>query len=188
MCGVQLFATPWTVAHQAPLSMGFSRQECWSGLPCPSPGDLPDPGIESRSPALQADSLWFEPPGRLNASIVRSIFNSPGKIIQFSSVAKSLCNPMNRSTPGLPVHHQLPESIESVMPSSHLILCHPLLFLPPIPPSIRVFSNESTVCMRWPKYWSFSLRTSEVGSPCEWRGGARHCSRAMVGESGLETC
>ena len=51
-------------------------------------------------------------------------------------------------------------SIESVMPSSHLILCHPLLLLPPIPPSIRVFSNESTLCMRWPKYWSFSLNIS----------------------------
>ena len=49
-------------------------------------------------------------------------------------------------------------SIESVMPSIHLILCHPLLFLPPIPPSIRVFSNESTLLMRWPKYWSFSFR------------------------------
>ena len=48
-------------------------------------------------------------------------------------------------------------SIESVMPSSHLILCHPLLLLPPIPPSIRVLSNESTLCMRWPKYWSFSI-------------------------------
>ena len=68
---------------------------------------------------------------------------------------------MNRSMPGLPVHHQLPEftqtSIESVMPSSHLILCRPLLFLPPIPPSIRVFSNESTLRMRWPKYWSFNF-------------------------------
>ena len=51
-------------------------------------------------------------------------------------------------------------SIESVMPSSHLILCHPLLLLPPIPPSIRVFSNESTLCMRWPKYWSFSFSVS----------------------------
>ena len=66
---------------------------------------------------------------------------------------------MNCSTPGLPVHHQLPEftSIESVMSSSHLILYRPLLLLPPIPPSIRVFSNESTLRMRWPKYWSFSL-------------------------------
>ena len=62
---VQLFATPWTVAHQAPLSMGFSRQEYWSGLPFPSPGDLPDPGIEPRSPALQAGTLTSEPPGSL---------------------------------------------------------------------------------------------------------------------------
>ena len=53
--------TPWTVAHQAPLSMGFFRQEYWSGLPFPSPGNLPDPGIESRSPVLQADSLPSEP-------------------------------------------------------------------------------------------------------------------------------
>ena len=53
---VRLFATPWTVAHQAPLSVEFSRQEYWSGLPFPSTGDLPDPGIEPRSPALQADS------------------------------------------------------------------------------------------------------------------------------------
>ena len=68
---------------------------------------------------------------------------------------------MNRSTPGLPVHHQLPEftqtSIESVMPSSHLILCRPLLLLSPVFPSIRVFSNESALFIRWPKYWSFSF-------------------------------
>ena len=72
---------------------------------------------------------------------------------------------MNRSMPGLPVHHQLPRlpklmSIELEMPSSHLILCRPLLLLPPIPPSIRVFSNESTLHMRWPKYWSFILSIS----------------------------
>ena len=60
---VQPFATPWTVAYQAPPSMGFSRQECWSGLPFPSPGDLPNPGIEPGSPALQADALPSEPPG-----------------------------------------------------------------------------------------------------------------------------
>ena len=62
---VQLFATPWTVAHQFPLSMGFSRQEYWSWLTFPSPGDLLDPGIEPRSPALQADSLPSKPPGKL---------------------------------------------------------------------------------------------------------------------------
>ena len=79
---------------------------------------------------------------------------------------------MNRNTPGLPVHHQLPEStsnsrsppkpmsIESVIPYSHLILCRPLLLLPSIFPSIRVFSSESTLCMRWPKYWSFSFNIS----------------------------
>ena len=88
--------------------------------------------------------------------------------VQFSSVAQScptLYNPVNRSTPVLLVHHNSQSSlklmcIKSVMPSSHLILCCPLLLLPPIPPSIRVLSNESTSCMRWPKYWSFSLSIS----------------------------
>ena len=61
---VQCFATLWTVAQQVPQSMGFSRQEYWNGLPCPPPGDLPDPGIKSESPALQADSLLPEPPGK----------------------------------------------------------------------------------------------------------------------------
>ena len=59
---VRLFVTPWTVAYQALPSMGFSRQEYWSGVPFPSPGDLPNPGIEPRSPALQADTLTSEPP------------------------------------------------------------------------------------------------------------------------------
>ena len=61
---VELLVILWTVAHQAPLSMGFSRQENWSGLPCPPPGDLPDPGIEPASLALQEDSLPTEPPGK----------------------------------------------------------------------------------------------------------------------------
>ena len=86
-------------------------------------------------------------------------------VAQFSPVAQScptLCDPMNRNTPALPVHHQLLEftklmSTELVMPSSHLFLGRPLLLLPPIPPSIRVISNESTLRMRWPKYWSFSF-------------------------------
>ena len=87
------------------------------------------------------------------------------KAFQFSSVAQScptLCNPRNRSTQAsLSITNSWTSfklmSIKSVMPSSHLILCRPLLLLPPIPPSIRVFSNESTLHMRWPKYWSFSL-------------------------------
>ena len=67
---VRLFATPWTVAHQAPLSMGFSRQEYWSWLLFLSPGDLPNPGIEPRSPALQADALTSEPPGKASKGSV----------------------------------------------------------------------------------------------------------------------
>ena len=88
-----------------------------------------------------------------------------GLSVRFSSVAQScptLCDPMNRSTPGLPVHHQLPEftqthvhRVSDAIQPSHP--CCPLLLLPPIPPSIRVFSNESTLHMRWPKYWSFSF-------------------------------
>ena len=85
--------------------------------------------------------------------------------IQFSSVAQScptLCGPMNCSMPGLPgITNSWSSlkltSIESVMPSSHLILYCLLLLLPPIPPSIKVFSNESTLRTRWPKYWSFSF-------------------------------
>ena len=92
----------------------------------------------------------------------------PNSSVQFSSVSQScptLCHPMNRSTPGLPVHHQLQESsqtmsIESVMPSNHLIICCPLLLLPSIFPSIMVFSNEWALHIRWPKYWSFSFKIS----------------------------
>ena len=62
---VPLFVTVWTVAHQAPLSMKFSRQEYWNGLPFPSPGDLPDPGIKPGSSALEADALISEPPGKI---------------------------------------------------------------------------------------------------------------------------
>ena len=88
--------------------------------------------------------------------------------IQFSSVIQScptLCNTMNCSMPGFPVHHQLrgppkPISMKSVMSSNHLILCCPLLLLPSVFPSIRVFSNESALRIRWPKYWSFSFNIS----------------------------
>ena len=65
---VRLFVTPWTAAHQAPQSMGFSKQEYWSGLPFPSPGDLPNPGIEPGSPALEANTLTSEPPGKPQSS------------------------------------------------------------------------------------------------------------------------
>jgi len=111
------------------------------------------PGIESGSPMLQLDSLPSEPPesGSVQFSSVQSLsrvrlFATPW--IAACQASLSITN--SWSSPRL-------MSIESVMPSSHLILCHPLLLLPPTPPSIRVFSNESTLLMRWPKYWSFSF-------------------------------
>ena len=94
---------------------------------------------------------------------MRNLFSSR----LFSSVAQlcpTICDPVDCSTPDFPVFHYLPGllklmSIESVMPSNHLILCHPLL-LPSIFPRIRVFSNESVLCIRWPNYWSFSFSIS----------------------------
>ena len=96
--------------------------------------------------------------------------------VQFSSVTQScltLCNPMNHSTPGLPVHHQLLEFTQTHVHRvgdaiQHLILCRPLLLLPSIPPSIRVFSSESTLRMRWPKYWSFSFNISPSMNTQGW--------------------
>ena len=80
---VQLFATPWSVAYQAPQSMKFFRQEYWSGFPLPSPEDLPDPGIEPGSPALQADGLPSEPPGKI----------STHKIHEYLAIALGFYNP-----------------------------------------------------------------------------------------------
>ena len=102
---------------------------------------------------------------KLNIQKTNIMASSPISSVQFSSVTKlclTLCDPMNHSMPGLPTLTNSQSSlkhmsVESVMPSSHLILCRPLLFLSPIPLSIRVFLNESTLSMRWPKYWSFSF-------------------------------
>ena len=77
--------------------------------------------------------------------------------VQFTGSVVSDCDPMNRSTPGLPVHHQLPEFSQTHV---HRVGGRPLLLLPSIFPSIRVFSNESALCMRWPKYWKFSFSIS----------------------------
>ena len=95
--------------------------------------------------------------------------------VGFSSVAQmcpTIWDPMNCSTPGIPVHHQLPESTQIHVhwvsdAIQHLILCHPLL-LPSIFPRVRVFSNESTLLMRWPNYWSFSLNISLSNEPPGW--------------------
>ena len=93
---VWLCATPWTAAYQAPLSMGFSRQEYWNGLPLPSPGHLPNPGIKPLSPALQANSLLSQPPGKPDtytaAAAAKSLESCP-----------TLCDPIDGSSPGSPV-------------------------------------------------------------------------------------
>ena len=137
--------TPWTVVHQFPLSMGFSRQEYWSGLPCALPGDLPNPGIKPRSPALQADSLLAEQQGNPKNTGVGSL-----SLLQWIF-------PTQESNQGLLHCRQILDisqsslklmSIESVIPSNHLILCHPLLLLPSIFPSVRDFSTESTLRIR----------------------------------------
>ena len=96
------------------------------------------------------------------------VYFKSGTIIQFSSVAQScltLCDPMNHSMPGFSVHYQPPALTQthfhqSIMPSNHLFLCHALLLLPSIFPSIRVFSSELVLCITWPAYWSFSFSIS----------------------------
>ena len=121
---------------------GFPRQEYWSGLWFSSAGYLLHPEIKPPPPAWQADSF-------------------PLSSVQFSSVAQScpiLCDPMDCSINS----RSLPKlmSTESVMLSNYLILCRPLLLPPSIFPSIRVFSNEFVLRIRWPKYWSFSFNIS----------------------------
>ena len=196
--------------------MGLARQEYWSGLPFPFPGDLPNPGMAPRSSALQADALTSEPPGKRPLGPYRmhqhSNYRGPRRrrkkkgyekifeeiiVENFPNMEKEIVNQVQeaqrvpyrinprRNTPvqfssvqslsgvwlfatqwiaarqaSLSITNSRSSlrltSIELVMPSSHFILCCPLLLLPPIPPRIRVFSNESTLRMRWPKYWSFS--------------------------------
>ena len=114
--------------------------------------------------------IWYVKPLLLLQCLIKHLFTGPPilPLTQFSSVTQScltLCNPMDCSTPGLPVHHQLPEFIQTHVHwvSDAIQPSHPLSspsFLPSIFPSIRVFSNESALRSRWPKYWSFSFSIS----------------------------
>ena len=147
--------TFWTVAHQDPLSMEFSRQEYWSGLPFLLQGifltQRSNPGLPHFRQILYCLSHQGSPP-QLH------LFSS----VQFSrSVMSDSCNPMTavcHASLSITNSRSLLElmSIELVMPFSHLILCCPLLLLPSVFPSIRVFSNMSVPCIRWLKYWNFS--------------------------------
>ena len=151
---VWFFATAWTVAHQAPLSMGFYREEPWNGLPCPPSGDLSDPGIEPTSlmvPAL-AGGFFTTIKTRMCCCLVAK--QCPTLVTPLTAA--------HQASFSVIISQSLPKFIsnESVMPSNRLILCCPLHLLPSIFPSIRVFSNESTVHIRWPKYGSFSFSIS----------------------------
>ena len=165
--------------------IGFSRQEYWNGLPCPSPGDLPDPGIEPMSPALAGRFFTTEPPEKHQS-------------VQFSRQScVTLCDPTSRQACLFitnPWSLLKLMSIKSVMPSNHLILCRPLFFPPSISPSIRVIPNESVLHIRWPKYWSFSFSISPsneysglssfriwlVGSPLQSKGLSKVFSNTTV--------
>ena len=145
LSSVQLFATPWTVAHQAPLSMGFSRQEYWSRLPFPSPGDLPDPEIKLRSPTLQADSLPSEPPGKPNYYNILYTTYSLYTIIDLS-VQFSLVHSLSRvrlfATPWIAAR-QASLSITISRPSSPW--CHPTIssWFDPSPPAPNLSQHQS---------------------------------------------
>ena len=160
------FATSWTEACHALLSMGFPRQEHWSGLPFPSPGDLPDLGIKPSLLYCRQTVYQLSFKGSPKEHGRYSKFDDYHSV-QFRSVAQlcsTLCDPMNCSTPGFPVHHQLPEFTQThvhrvcdAIQPSHLLSSSSPLAPNSLMSSIRVFSNESTLRMRWPKYWSFSL-------------------------------
>ena len=141
---VRLFATPWTVAHQAPPSMEFSRQEYWSGLPFPSPGDLPNPGIKLESPASQADTLPSGPPG--NPLRRPCLFFS---LVQSFSLVRLFCDPMDCSTPGFPVHLQIPDLTQThvhwvgnAIQSSHHLSS-------PYPPAFNLSQHQGLFKWGW---------------------------------------
>ena len=161
MCGlshVWLFVTPWTIYSLPGSSVhGVFQGGKWSGLLFSSPGIFLTQGLNPWHEHWQVDSLpqsqreakrWGHQFSSVQSLSRVRLFVTPWIAARQASL--SITN--SQSSPKL-------MSIKLVMPSNHLILCHPLL-LPPIPPSIRVFSNESTPCMRWPKYWSCSFSIS----------------------------
>ena len=154
---VQLLATLWTIAYQAPPSMGFSRQGYWSGVPLPSP--MEEHKMHKIIPERNTN---FAHCSFCNSSMLLSYKMF---LVEYFAVVQSLTHVWLFVTPWTAAcQASLPftiswsclkfMSIESVIPSNHVILCHPLFLLPSIFPSIRIFSNESVLCIRWPKHWS----------------------------------
>ena len=171
---VQLLVNSWTEVHQAPLFLGFPRQEYWSGLPLPSPEIFPTQGPNL---SLLHWQWWLEPglaTLALRATIALRVSSVQllSHVWLFVTSGTAACQASLSITNSWSLLKLL--SIESVMPSNHLIFCCPLL-PPSIFPSIRVFSNESVLRIRWPKYWSFSFTISlpmniQDWSPLGWTG------------------
>ena len=139
---IWLFATLWTVACWTPPSVGFSRQEYWSGLPFPSPGDIPDPGIEPASPTLQADSLLSEPPRKPGPCLIGSYRGSPFCCFSVTKMCPPLCEPMNCSMTDFPVLHYL---LQFAQTHVHWVgdatrPSHPLS--PPSPPALSLSQHQ----------------------------------------------
>ena len=166
---VHVFATPWTVALQALLSMGFSRQEYWSELPFSSPGESSQPRDQTWVSCIAGGFFTVWTTGEAQQCIVDhyykilvSIFPCTGHLINIIVVVhvRLFLTPWtaaHQAALSFTISWSLLKlmSVESVMPSNHLILCRPLL-LPSIFPSIWVFSDELAPRIEWPKYWSFA--------------------------------
>ena len=166
---VLLYVTPWTIAHQDPLSMKFSRQEYRSGLPFSPPGDLSDIGMEPMSlMSIALAGRFFTTGATWEAMYIYAhthIYIYMVVVVQSLSHVRFFATPWTaacQASLSISTSRSLLKlmSIDLVMPSNHLILCCPFLLLASIFPSIRVFSNESALCIRWPKYWSFSFNIS----------------------------
>ena len=154
---VWLFATPWTVAHQALLSMGILQARIleWVAMHSSRGSSQPRDGTHVSWIAGGFFNSWakrgapFLPTSSVQSLSRVWLFSTPWIAARQASLSITNSRSLLKLVP-----------IKSVMPSSHLILCHPLLLPPPIPPSIRVFPNESTLHIRWPKYWSFNFSIS----------------------------
>ena len=161
------FATSWTVAGQSPLFMDFSGKEYWNRKSIPSPGDLPIPGIKPH--LLHFERILYQlshqgSPISLVLSFLMGRLSALSVQFSHSVMSDSAATRTAVHQASLSITNSLSllklMFIESVMPSDHLILYHPLLSLPSVFPSIRVFSNESVLRIKWPKYWSFSFTIS----------------------------
>ena len=168
MCSVWGVKEKWIFLTQYVHTGAYNKRCVWHSCPPPqSPLPQSPPHHHFTSVSIMCDDQSKTLQNVLcNLRLARAPLG-----VSVSSVAQScptLCDPMNCSTPGLPVHHQLPQfTTELVMPSSHLMLCCPLLLLPTIHPSIRIFSNESTIHMRWPKSQMTIISTMVGRNPLE---------------------